>query len=208
METLSALEPICRLLEKIVLTRVSALPTFKMPPPPLLPTARPCVMVRPAMVTVTPFLMAKTRLVSLPLTASRSAPGPWMFRLLLIVSWSLVSVMVWPARLASKTIVSPSSGVADRIAQGARAVVEVVQDRQGAEDGPIFEDFEPRHEGSLVAGRVAGGSSGGAEDRDFTDRSREVNHIAGVSCEGGGLRYNDQAIIPVRRPSAGAMPGR
>jgi hypothetical protein len=59
------------------------------------------------MVTVTPPLMSKTRLISLPLMASRLAPGPSMSRLLVIASWSLVRVMVWPARLEAKTIVSP-----------------------------------------------------------------------------------------------------
>jgi hypothetical protein len=58
-------------------------------------------------VTVTPPLMSKTRLWWLPLTASWSAPGPSMSRFLVMAS-SLVSVMVWPRRLSSKTIWSPS----------------------------------------------------------------------------------------------------
>ncbi len=60
------------------------------------------------MVTAFPSLMSNTREVSLPLTASLSAPGPSMSRLFLISSWSLISVMVWPLRLEAKTMVSPS----------------------------------------------------------------------------------------------------
>src|SRR5262245_36927819 len=51
--------------------------------------------------------MSKIRLEPLPLMASRPAPGPWMLRPFLIVSWPLVSVIVWPVRLEAKTMVSP-----------------------------------------------------------------------------------------------------
>src|SRR5947209_11004237 len=80
------------------------------PPPPapcLPPPARPSVIVRPSIATVSPSLMLNTRFLSLPLMARRLAPGPSMSRLLSIVSWSLVSTMVWPARPGAKTIRSP-----------------------------------------------------------------------------------------------------
>ena len=49
-------------------------PAFRMPPP----RKRPCprVMVKSSMLAAAPLLMLKTRLASLPLTASRPAPGP------------------------------------------------------------------------------------------------------------------------------------
>lgn len=53
---------------------------------------------------VTPLLTENTRTVLPPLTVILSAP-PSMVRFLSIVSWALVSVMVCPARLASKVIV-------------------------------------------------------------------------------------------------------
>ena len=62
------------------------------------------------MVTTTGFsfwLTSKTRLVLLPLMASRPGPGPLMSRLLLIASSSLVRVIFWPLRAGAKTIVSP-----------------------------------------------------------------------------------------------------
>src|SRR5262249_50526266 len=44
-------------------------------------------------------------------------------------------------------------GIVDRIPERSRPAVQVVQDRQGAEDGPVFEDFESRVEGFLGASR-------------------------------------------------------
>src|SRR5262249_34955377 len=72
-----------------------------------LPLARPSVIVIPAMVTVTPPLISKMRLASLPLTVSWFAPGPSMSRFLVMASSPLVSVMVWPRRLGAKLMVSP-----------------------------------------------------------------------------------------------------
>src|SRR5262245_11473351 len=103
--------PTAWLLDRTSLESVR-LPKFKMPPPVLartgaLPLARPSVIVIPAMVTVTPPLMSKTRLVLLPLMVRRLAPGPSISRLLVIANSPLVSAMVWPARLGAKLMVSP-----------------------------------------------------------------------------------------------------
>src|SRR5260370_37907087 len=85
------------------LVRVQLLPAFTMAPRPSLLTTMPAVIVKPALVTVTPPLMAKIRLAWLALMASLSAPGPSMSRLWAIAREPLASVMVWPLRLVSKT---------------------------------------------------------------------------------------------------------
>ena len=86
--------------------------SLRMPPPPrvgsstpLPPVTLPSAMVTPSMVTVAPSLMSKTRPASLPLTVSLSAPGPSMFRLVVIANSPLVSVMLWTEW--ANTMVSP-----------------------------------------------------------------------------------------------------
>src|SRR5262245_11944910 len=91
--------------DRVTLARLRLAPVSSRMPPPW--SALPCVIVRPERLTAWLFVMSKTRLEPLPLMASRPAPGPWMARLFLIVSWPLVSVIVWPLTPGSKTIVSP-----------------------------------------------------------------------------------------------------
>src|SRR6266481_890408 len=79
-------------------------------PPPLKvvePLAEPLLIVRPLRVTdFVDFATSNTREALLPLTVSWPAPGPAMVTLWLMSSSPLVSVMVWPARLGAKTMVS------------------------------------------------------------------------------------------------------
>src|SRR5262245_31615865 len=103
--------PTAWLLDRTTLASVRR-PKFKIPPPALartgeLPLARPSAIVIPAMVTVRPALMSKTRLAWLPLTVSWFAPGPSMSRFLVMANSPPISVMVWPARLGAKSMVSP-----------------------------------------------------------------------------------------------------
>ncbi len=64
-------------------------------------------MVSPEMVTVLADAISKTREELAPLTARLPAPRPRMVRFLLMPNSPYVRGMVWPARLASKTIRSP-----------------------------------------------------------------------------------------------------
>ena len=84
-----------------------------------------------------------------------------MSRLLLIASWSLVRVIVWPARAGGEDDRVAAAGGLDRVPQGARPAVEVVGHRQGAEDGPALEALEPRAEHRACGGSGCGGLSGG-----------------------------------------------
>ena len=67
-------------------------PAFRMPPP----RKRPCpwVMVKSSMLAAAPLLMLKTRLASLPLTASRPAPGPSIRRPSVMLNSPLVRATV------------------------------------------------------------------------------------------------------------------
>jgi len=67
------------------------------------------VIVKSSIVTAAPALTAKTLLALLPLTVRLSWPSPAMVTLLVTFSWPLVRLMVWPLRLLSKRIVSPSA---------------------------------------------------------------------------------------------------
>src|SRR5271157_4653851 len=85
--------------------------SLRIPPPPSaspdVPAENvwPLAIVRLARVTVAPLPISKTRLALLPLMVSLSAPGPLMFRLLVIFSSPSVSLMVsWLGR--ANTIVS------------------------------------------------------------------------------------------------------
>jgi hypothetical protein len=96
--------PCAWLVDRVQPTSVRV-PAFSMPPPL---SARPLVIVKRSIPAVTPAAMLNTRLWLLPLIVSWSAPSPTMSRLALIANSPLVKVMVWPTRLASKTIMSPS----------------------------------------------------------------------------------------------------
>src|SRR5262245_32448907 len=68
-----------------------------MPPPS---SAWPWVMVRPARKAVTPLLISKTRLASLPLTATSSALGPRISRSSVTSSWppGVIVPCAWPVK--------------------------------------------------------------------------------------------------------------
>ena len=64
-----------------------------------------------------------------------------------MTSSPLVSVMVWPASLPAKWMVSPALGGGDLGPQRAGAAVQVVGDRQRAEQPAILEHRERGPEG-------------------------------------------------------------
>ncbi|HEX4610736.1 MAG TPA: hypothetical protein VH092_21280 [Urbifossiella sp.] len=81
-------------------------PVSRAPPPSSAAALRPLVIVSPEIVTVAP-VMSNTRKALFPLTVSCVAPGPVMVRSPVMAgSAALVAVMVWPARLGSKVMLS------------------------------------------------------------------------------------------------------
>ena len=103
-----------------------------MPPPTLwltgeFPSASPWVIVSPAMVTVSPALISKTRLASLPLIFSLLGPGPSMSRF-----WVDVQLAAGQRDgvdiLAKLIVASGRLGVKDRLPQRAGAAVGTTGD--------------------------------------------------------------------------------
>src|SRR6185503_18194871 len=74
--------------------------------------AKPFLMVRPTMLTLTPGDMENTRFEPLPLTVDRSAPRPRMVTLLVTFRGPLVNVMTLLLRLGQKLRISPSLATA------------------------------------------------------------------------------------------------
>ena len=75
-----------------------------------------------------------------------------------------------------------------------------------AEQAAVFQRFRPRAEaGPLARGRWCAPRAAGAERFEF--RSQEENNMM-LLLSRAGLRYNEKAIAPARRPIAGAVPGR
>src|SRR5262245_65970845 len=109
--------PMAWLSDRTSRSRVRVLAVFRMPPPlPGDPITLPSRIVSPAMVTVAPPLMLKIRLCWLPLTASRSAPGPSMVRASVMLNWPLVRGIV-PFSPSAKAVVSaPGWALASRTA--------------------------------------------------------------------------------------------
>ena len=103
------------------LSRSISVPPLKMPPPS--PLLFPLVMVTPEMVTVFPLLMLKTRLLLLPLTVKRLAPGPVIVRFLLISSSPLVSVIVCTPGSTVIVSLSAASAIASRKLPGPLSLV-------------------------------------------------------------------------------------
>ena len=102
------------LFETAELFKFKMLPLTKMPPP--LPDTLPPVMVRLLILTVTPPEILNTRLLLLPETDNKLAPGPVMVTPSVIDSSLVVSVML-PVTIALKIITSlPGFALAFRTA--------------------------------------------------------------------------------------------
>ena len=117
------------------------------------PTARPWVTVRPSMLTATPLPIWKTRLASLPLTASRPAPGPSIRQIVRDVQLSAGQRdrAVTGRRGEADQVGAGVLGVRDGRPQRADAAVGEIVDREGAGDGPVLQPFDaqPGGHGSL-----------------------------------------------------------
>src|SRR5262245_5448560 len=105
--------PTTTLSDTTALARVRV-PSFQMPPPHRRPLPR--VMVSPSISTVAPALIRKTRLRSLPLTASRFAPGPAICTSSVMRSWPLVRATVPRSPPAKSTTSAPGLVLAAVIA--------------------------------------------------------------------------------------------
>ena len=194
--------PTTRLSDRMAWERVRV-PAFKMPPP--CPTARPWVTVRSSMLTATPLLIWKTRLASLPLTASRSAPGPSMVRSSVMLSWPPVSAMV-PSRAAG----------AKRIRSAPGALLAVVIASR-SDPGPLSRKFKTEKVLSRRRSSSASRHSREAGERRRVGRRRvevevrdlkKVGNLMGISFASLVCDTMERHRSRVRRPSAGAVPGR
>ena len=114
-------------------------PAFRMPPPRKKPC--PWVMVKSSMLAAAPLLMLKTRLTSLPLTASLSAPGPSIRRSSVMLNSPLGQGDRSPQPVGEGDDVGTGVGVGgrDRRPQRAEAAVGEVADPEGAEDDAILQ---------------------------------------------------------------------
>ena len=184
------------------------LPRFRIPPPTPASTgelslARPFVIVIPAMVEVTPALMSKTRLAWLPLTVSCFAPGPSMSRLLVMASSPPVSVMVWPRRLGEKLMVSPlwAAAISPRSEPSPRAPVSRLLVTVKVL-GIVRSSSASRCNRAALDPGVRPAEM--PEGRDLRESNRVRNRmvVSFVVCS------RVTTALSVRRPCAGAVPGR
>ena len=127
------------------------MPAFRMPPPRKKPCPR--VTVKSSMFTAAPLLMLKTRLASLPLTASRPAPGPSIRRSSVMPNSPLVRATVprspWAKAMTSAPGLALAAVIAARSEPGPLSAR--LFDPEGAEDDAILElcDAQPARQEPL-----------------------------------------------------------
>src|SRR5262249_11463826 len=130
--------PRARLADRVQWATVRV-PALAIPPPS---AARPWLIVRPSRTAATPVPSSKTRLASVPLTATSSAPGPSMVKGSVMLSGTPPRAIVPCSPSAKRTSSGPGVGVEDRLAQRAVAAAGQVQDREGAGDGAVLQGLD------------------------------------------------------------------
>jgi hypothetical protein len=93
----------------------------------------------------------------------------------------------------------------DPIAQRASPAVQIVQDRQRAEHGAIFEAFEQRAEPALPVSPGPAGFPGAQPTFGMILGTPHGEHLLFGNAVCDRMK---KSSIPARRPSAGVMPGR
>src|SRR5262245_7339931 len=186
------------------------LPALSTPPPRNRPYPR--VMVSPSISTAAPLAMLKTRLVSLPLTARRLAPGPTRDTSSVMLNSPLVRVIV--PRTPDANVMTSAPGLVLAAVIAARSESEPLSARLptlkvlGTVRSSSCKTLS-RVDGARVVslvGRCPCFAPSGTK-RERAARSQEDRRI-GKLLGNPGLRYNGETSFPARRPGAGAVPGR